>query len=751
MISLKEHTKLILATAKKCEELSIITLSVNKNGKKCTKKRWQETTLEECYGLIVNESKSFKINIGILTRKVSGIWGFDIDSIEVKPFQTMKTVTHSGKLHFYFKYSDKVKHLQSGTERFSLDVRKLKLDIRSDGAYLVAGGSAINGKYYTSCFDIEPQEIPADLLEVFNKTYNGGDETTSSKTKPTKTIQPITITTNEQITKPILKTKIVMKSNLKQDVEALIKLMSKERIDNYSDWIKIGMCLHNINPEFLNLWIEVSKQSAKFQEGVCEEKWNSFKANQDNQMTMGSLHHWAKNDNPEGYKAFKYNNLRNLILKCVKSQEHDDLAAVIYHMYKDLFVFSSKCWFLFENHRWREIKDGFYLRNLITSEVVAKFWEVYKEDKDKNKGLLGAISKLKDNTQQNGVMSQLKNKFYVEKFLDKLDKDIYLIGFENGVYDLNNGEFRDGRPIDYITKSVGYDYEEFKEDHNLIADIYRFMTDIFPNAKLRDYVLLSTFLEGMNKKEQVYIWTGVGGNGKSKLMFLLQKALGQYCSQIQSTSLTKKRGGGEAPSPMLANCQGARCVFASEPEEGSKLNTGLIKECSGNDKVICRPMYGKPIAYDVQFKMILMCNELPQLSADDEGIWRRMRVVPFNQLFVDNPDPNKPHEMKKDVHIMAKLNIWKSAFMFILLQHYKIYKKHDIGEPQDVLQATSDYKKVVDTVQDFINDQIVQIEYDQNKTDKFFRKRWDLNLKIDPKLMAKIIELSLEVTNLLMI
>ena len=112
MISLKEHTKLILATAKKCEELSIITLSVNKNGKKCTKERWQKTTLKECYGLIVNESKSFKINIGILTGKVSGIWGFDIDSIEdwellskdIKPFQTMKTVTHSGKLHFYFKY-----------------------------------------------------------------------------------------------------------------------------------------------------------------------------------------------------------------------------------------------------------------------------------------------------------------------------------------------------------------------------------------------------------------------------------------------------------------------------------------------------------------------------------------------------------------------------------------------------------------------------------------------------------------------
>lgn len=86
----------------------------------------------------------------------------------------------------------------------------------------------------------------------------------------------------------------------------LVHLLSHERLHNYHDWIKVGYCLHNISPDLLDLWDEISKvcdenHCEKYFPGHCAAQWRKMDNNHPNALTIRSLHYWARQDNPEGY------------------------------------------------------------------------------------------------------------------------------------------------------------------------------------------------------------------------------------------------------------------------------------------------------------------------------------------------------------------------------------------------------------------------------------------------------------------
>ncbi len=126
-----------------------------------------------------------------------------------------------------------------------------------------------------------------------------------------------------------------------------------------------------------------------------------------------------------------------------------------------------------------------------------------------------------------------------------------------------------------------------------------------------------------------HIWTGVGGNGKSKLLELIEFALGDYSCKMSHTVLTRKQGNSSNASPDIEQTKGKRLASIQETEQDDIINVGRMKELSGGDKIYARGLFKDPIQFKPQFKMILLCNELPKINADDNGTWRRIRVVKF--------------------------------------------------------------------------------------------------------------------------
>jgi P4 family phage/plasmid primase-like protien len=507
-------------------------------------------------------------------------------------------------------------------------------------------------------------------------------------------------------------------------VKKLLDILSKKRSDDHNQWMEVGWCLRNLDINLLGKWIEFSKKSDKFEDGVCNDKWQTMNVIIGG-LGLGSLHKWAKEDNELAYKDIIRTSLINLIRDSTNGTT-TDISKVVYEMYKHRFKCGSikmKTWYEFDG-RWKELDGGVSLRKCISGEVVNEYLTLESdytlkavkcEENDphklhythNSKKLLDVSIKIRDTNFKDKLMKECGEIFWEDKFTEKLDCNINLIGFENGVYDLEKLEFREGRPEDLISLTAGIDYIDVSEAP-YVEEVMDFMNQILPIKRVRDYVLklLSSFLNGKIGEEKFHIWTGTGGNGKSKLIELFEHSFGDYCCKLPITLLTQKRAASNSATPELARTKGKRFACLQEPDENEHINVGIMKEMSGGDKIQGRALYKEPIEFKPQFKMILTCNRLPKVPADDGGTWRRLRVVDFSSEFVENPDPEKPNQFPIDYELSSKLEMWRESFMAILISYYKDYMINGCQDPPEVIERTKQYRQYNDMYSEFINDHI---------------------------------------------
>lgn len=529
---------------------------------------------------------------------------------------------------------------------------------------------------------------------------------------------------------PAFQTNQNLKKNTVDNIEfvqKVVDLLDKKRADSYQEWIRVGWCLRNIDYRLLGSWIEFSKKSSKYNEGECERIWSYMR---DDGLGVGTLYMWAKQDNNDGFNELRKNDLSELILQSI-NETHNDIAKVVYFMYKYEFVCSSiqrNFWYEYKNHRWVSSDSGYGLRMKISSEVVREYiaarasfeikaaqTEVESERQyfqEKAKKLNAIITKLKLCPFKDNIIKECREMFYIEKFEERLDSKCHLIGFTNGVYDLQANEFREGRPDDYISLTCGVNYLPYDVSHPCQRDIERFLNQIFTKSHIKEYVLLllASFLNGSIREERFHIWTGSGSNGKSKLIDLFEQSFGEYCCKFPVTLLTQKRAASNAATSELARSKGKRFACLQEPAEDEKLNIGLMKELTGGDKIQARLIYKEPIEFKPQFKMILTCNHLPNVPSDDGGTWRRIRVVEFTSKFTENPNPDNPNEFMVDLELSHKFEDWKDHFMSLIIEYYKKYMETGIVEPEEVLKCTKDYQKNNDFILEFIETELEKYE-----------------------------------------
>ncbi|WP_170162039.1 DNA primase family protein [Paracoccus siganidrum] len=219
---------------------------------------------------------------------------------------------------------------------------------------------------------------------------------------------------------------------------------------------------------------------------------------------------------------------------------------------------------------------------------------------------------------------------------------------------------------------------------------------ILPDKGVREFVqrwfgLNMTALTG---EQKLCFFHGGGGNGKSLLVDLIARIMGDYASTAKIESLTgrNRRGGGDA-TPDLIPLVGARMVRASEPEEGEKLQEGLIKELTGGEPILVRALQKDFFEIKPFFKLTISGNHKPDIRGLDDGIWRRVLLVPFD---VQIP------KAERDQNLGAKLWEERSGILNWMIEGLIAYLEGGLQEPAAVLDATREYREQSDPIGMFL-------------------------------------------------
>ena len=562
-------------------------------------------------------------------------------------------------------------------------------------------------------------------------------------------------------------------------VSRYVDCLSIERSKSYGTWIEVGWCLHNLHNKddtLLKKWIEFSKRSATHQdeaEDSCREYWENM-CNEG--LGIASLKLWAKQDNPTEYSQIIKDDIYTHIMHACKFKKgsSNDVAKVIYNMYKDYFVCVSvkdTIWYYYDDTRncWRMDDKGIMLKSKISDEVYNEFNRIAVEklqnshDSGDENGemamkIMTVMQRLKDTNFKSNIMTELVEFFYDKEkiFLDNLDQNNYLIGFTNGVYDLKKEQLRKGRPEDFVSLSTNIEYIEYDPDSDEIKDINKMLETIFIIKDVREYVLtrLSSFLSGSTKDETFDIFSGGGGNGKSKVMELLEKSIGDYGCKLPITLLTAKRAASNAATPELAATKGKRIATLQEPDTNTKLNVGLMKELTGGDTIQARALYREPFEFKPQFKMVLCCNDKPELPEHDQGTWRRVRNTDFITAFRFEPEEEKVLQFKIDDKLSEKMDNWAEPFMSLLIHYNKLWKMgYSRVPPDEILEYTREYRQAGNHFRDFANEYLDEDEnskltlpaaydayrtwYNSNHADKNIKSRKEFQAFMDEKFKIK--------------
>ena len=507
---------------------------------------------------------------------------------------------------------------------------------------------------------------------------------------------------------------------------------------------QVAFALKNTSEKLFLSWIMLRSKADDFDYlsiVSLYEKWKSFNKNSYGNVTKRSLLYWARQDAPEEFQKVKNSTIDNFVEETLKRPSEYDFAYVLSQMFKDRYVctdIKAKRWYVFKNHRWT-LDEGNTLRNLISKdmhelyqmkqnsvvETMSKYDpndEEYLKCKKKLNDISQISIKFKKTTDKNNIMTEAAEIFWDSEFINHMDSNRYLLCFSNGVVDIKNKLFRPGYPSDYITKSTNIPYIPYDKipqcvdettNTNIANNILTFMEQLFPIAELNKYMWdhLASSLVGENVNQYFNIYRGSGSNGKSLLVDLMTIVLGEYKGILPITLITDNRGKVGGTCSELIQLKGCRYAVMQEPKKEMTLNEGIMKEITGEKFMQGRELFQKSEVFAIQFQPVVCTNSLFRVESNDDGTWRRMKIVDFLSKFIDEGEEHTDdtkYIYPKDKCLKDKLPDWAPIFASMLVKI--VFETQGLVKDCDmVVESTTKYRHGQDYISAFIKECIVKV------------------------------------------
>jgi len=275
------------------------------------------------------------------------------------------------------------------------------------------------------------------------------------------------------------------------------------------------------------------------------------------------------------------------------------------------------------------------------------------------------------------------------------DTQLNLLNAANGTINLTTGELLPWNREDYMTIVMDTEYEPgYGSDlyYNTAVEVFdgdMAMVNYF-------FTALGYSLCGTLNEQCLFFLYGSGSNGKSIMLNAAMKALGPYAGVLSSEVVFDKRGMGHKDTTGLAQARGKRIISVTETSEGAKWSEDWVKGAlDKRDRVTVRQLYKDEYSYEQTWVLWVRGNHKPVVRGNDDGIWRRMRLIPFERTFEGS---------QIDKQLADKMDKEASGILGLMVHGYRHYVEHGLVTPDKVSSATDEYREDMDTLGAFLNE-----------------------------------------------
>lgn len=631
-------------------------------------------------------------NVGICTGKISGLFVVDCDSPQA--YERVQTegyletlVSQTGKgYQIFFEYPNFPVSNRAKPVRDYLGIQEM--DIRGDGGYVVAAPSVHpNGAIYKWLVPEATQLAPAPgwLLDLLRPP--------ALEQPPTPPVS--TASTEKAIT---IRGKVINNPTIYAAAAA------NREIDRVRDSSN-GSRNENLNSAAFNLGelvvlglldrpaIEHDLLTAALTAGMSEQEARAtlrsgFEAGTGNGRQMSYAPPTTKSaaSKPKTPPASKEErrNLTDLgnAKRLVKRWGN-----------RIKFVGAFKKWFIWDGTRWQLDETGAIMR--AAKETVLHMYTLAPtiQEQTAREKWIGHTMHSESRGSLEAMIGLAASERHVVTKAESLDANNWLLNCRNVTIDLFNMTVSEHNPDDLITKRIDVTYDKKAKCPTWEKFINRIMA---ADAELIEFVqrAVGYSLTGEVSEQCLFFMFGTGRNGKSTFVETLLTMLGEYSAKTPTETLMARDRTG-IPND-VARLAGKRLVVARETDENQRLAEATIKDLTGGDKISARFLHQEFFEFKPAFKIWMYGNHKPLIRGVDEGIWRRIRLIPFTvSIPAEERDPYLPLKLEREL----------SGILNWALQGVeKWLNAGGLGDPIAVRAATAEYRSEMDVMAEYISD-----------------------------------------------
>ena len=370
-------------------------------------------------------------------------------------------------------------------------------------------------------------------------------------------------------------------------------------------------------------------------------------------------------------------------------------------------------WLVYREGRWQE-DDKNETQELAKRVIMGYYREASEIIEDKTRKILVDYARRSESQRAIRAMTELATSG-MAIVPDDFDQDLYILNLENGTMDLKTLEFREHKPEDMLTKIAGVSYEPEADCPKWLA----FLDKIFEGKEdIIDYMqtILGYSLTGDTGEQCWFTCYGIGANGKTTFINVIHEILGDYAINTPFSTFLSKGRGDNIPND-LARMRGARFVSAVEAPGERRFNEELLKNIVGGDPITARFLRQEFFDFHPECKIWLASNHKPIVKEFSLGFWRKIRLIPFKVII-----PEEERILHYDNILLEE----KEGIFNWILEGYKKWKEEKLKTPDEIKEATAEYKSSMDVVAEFIEQCCVESHKAQIATRELYKayKNW---------------------------